>query len=314
MRILVTGAAGFIGSHLAERLARAGHQVVGIDNFNAFYARSMKEANAREVRRAGATICELDLAADDLAPALSGVEMVYHLAAQPGLSATTPFEDYLRNNVIATSRLLHASATLPSLVCFVNAATSSVYGLEATEGEHVAPRPASYYGVTKLAGEQLVLAFHRDRGFPACSFRLYSVYGPRERPDKMYPRLIQAALDGSEFPLYEGSENHRRSFTYVGDIVDGLMLAVTRTDDCLGEIFNLGTDIDVTTGEGIRTVESVVGRPVRLARRPPRPGDQSKTRADITKARERLGYQPVTSLRDGLEAEVAWLRVGNERC
>jgi nucleoside-diphosphate-sugar epimerase len=313
MRIVVTGAAGFIGSHLAERLAHAGHHVVGIDNFNDFYPRPLKEANAREVTRAGVDIRELDLATDDLAPALSGVEMIYHLAAQPGLSANTGFEDYLRNNVIATSRLLHASFTVPSLVCFVNASTSSVYGLEATEGEHVAPRPASYYGVTKLAAEQLVLALHRERGFPACSFRLFSVYGPRERPDKMWPRLIRAALDDSEFPLYEGSEHHRRSFTYVGDIVDGLMLAVTRTGDCLGEIFTLGTDADVTTGEGIKTVESVVGRPIRFVRLPPRPGDQLNTRADITKARKRLGYHPSTSLRAGVEAEVSWFRAGNGR-
>jgi UDP-glucuronate 4-epimerase len=134
------------------------------------------------------------------------------------------------------------------------------------------------------------------------------VYGPRERPDKLYPLLIDSILTDREFPLYEGSERHRRSFTYIGDIVDGLVAALHNLDACVGEILNIGTDASATTGEAIQIVEEIIGKEARLVTRPRRPGDQLRTRADITKARRLLGYQPATTLREGLEREVAWYR------
>lgn len=309
MQIVVTGAAGFVGSHLAQRLAGLGHTVIGIDCFTDYYARALKTLNAESVRHSGVRLLELDLAADDLTDAVREVEIVYHLAAQPGISRQVPFETYVRNNLIATHRLVEAVKGLASLRCFVNASTSSVYGYYATSREDAEPKPASYYGVTKLAAEQLVLAHWREQTLPACSFRLFSIYGERERPDKIFPRLIRCALSGEAFPLYAGSENHSRSFTYVGDAVDGLVAALSRIDRCLGKIVNLGSDHEVPVREAIRTVEAIAGRAIQTVSRPRRSGDQLHTRADITLARELLDYAPRTSLPEGIRAEVEWFQM-----
>lgn len=308
MKILVTGAAGFVGSHLAERLAAQGHEVRGLDCLTDFYPRPLKALNERAIRERGVATLRLDLAADDLGAAARDVEIIYHLAAQPGLSATATFDTYVRNNLTATQRLLEAARQSPTLRGFVNISTSSVYGFDATGDERAEPKPTSYYGVTKLAAEQLVLAYARDRGLPACSLRLFSVYGPRERPDKLYPRLIHAILADEPFPLFAGSEHHRRSYTYVGDIVAGLIAVLPNLDRCIGEIFNLGTDTAITTGEGIRVVEEILGKPAKLARQPKRAGDQLHTHANIAKARRILGYNPTVTPREGLQHEVAWYR------
>jgi UDP-glucuronate 4-epimerase len=308
MNILVTGAAGFIGSHLAERLAGLGHRVRGLDGLTDYYTRDLKALNVSHIKAAGVEFLALDLAKDDLGPAIRDVEVVYHLAAQPGISATTGFDTYLRNNFVATYRLAEALQESRALRRFINISTSSVYGADATGDETCEPRPTSYYGVTKLAAEQLVLSYARDRGFPACSMRLFSVYGPRERPEKLYPHLIGCILEDREFPLFAGSEHHLRSFTYVGDIVDGLVAALDNFDRCAGEIFNIGTDAAITTGEGIKIVEGIIGKPARLAVKPKRPGDQLRTHANIEKARRLLGYQPATTPEQGLAQEVAWYR------
>ena len=308
VKILVTGVAGFIGSHLAETLSGMGHDVVGLDCFTDYYSAALKELNARHVVSRGIPLHRLDLAQDDLAEALDGVEVVYHCAAQPGISDTTPFEAYVRNNIVATRRLAEAAMGQPGLRCFVNASTSSVYGKHATESEEAAPKPTSYYGVTKLAAEQLVLAYQRDRGFPGCSLRIFSVYGPRDRPEKLYPRLIRCILEGAEFPLYGGSLEHSRTFTYVADAVRGFVSVLDHVDEAIGEIFNIGSDSEATTGQGIEAVERIMGAKVRFRTLPPRAGDQLRTRADIAKARRVLGYEPAASLEDGLRAEVEWYR------
>jgi nucleoside-diphosphate-sugar epimerase len=308
MRILVTGAAGFIGSHLAERLAALGHTVIGLDALTDYYSPALKQRNVQLLGAQGVTVLPLDLAADDLGNAVKDVEIVYHLAAQPGISATTSYDTYVRNNLTATYRLIEAARRSNALRAFVNVATSSVYGSDATGDEATAPQPTSYYGVTKLAAEQLALAYQRDKGFPACSFRLFSVYGPRERPDKLYPTLIRSLLTDQPFPLFEGAEQHLRSYTYVGDIVDGLLLSLTAFERCVGEIFNLGTDTAITTVEGIRIVDELIGKPARIARQPRRAGDQSRTHANIGKARRILGYNPLTTPREGLAQTVAWYR------
>jgi UDP-glucuronate 4-epimerase len=308
MNILVTGAAGFVGSHLAERLIASGHSVWGLDCFTDYYARALKELNASELLEKGIVFLPLDLARDDLSAAVRDIEMVYHLAAQPGISATTSFETYVRNNVTATYRLLEAVQQSPALQGFINISTSSVYGAYATGDETSEPKPTSYYGVTKLAAEQLVLAYQRTRGLPACSMRLFSVYGPRERPEKLYFKLIQAILEDKELVLYEGSEHHVRSYTYIDDAVDGLVAVLDHWDRCVGEIFNIGTDSTITTGEGIRIVQHIIGKPVRMARRPKREGDQLKTQASIEKARRILGYEPTTRPREGLKRQIKWYR------
>jgi UDP-glucuronate 4-epimerase len=308
LEILVTGAAGFIGSHLAERLSAEGHKVRGLDCFTDYYPKLLKKLNVEDITAKGVEFIELDLAGDDLQGACEGLEVVYHSAAQPGISAETPFNVYLKNNITATYRLLESIKSSKTLKCFINISTSSVYGEEATGPEDTEPKPNSYYGVTKLAAEQLVMAYHRQEGIPACSLRLFSVYGERERPEKLYPKLIRSILEEKEFPLYEGSENHRRSFTYVRDIVDGLLGVLKNAEGCVGEIFNIGSDTEMTTGQGIRIVEEIIGKKSKKVKAPKRPGDQLKTRANIEKARRYFGYAPKTGPKEGLKAEVEWYK------
>ena len=306
MKILVTGAAGFIGSHLSERLIDLGHEVVGIDCFTPYYDRVLKDLNAVDIKAKGVKLINKDLVTDDLTEYVDGTEVVYHLAAQPGISATEPFETYLNNNIIATHRLIEAVKELPSLRFFANIATSSIYGTDATTAEDAAPEPSSYYGVTKLAGEQLVLSEQRDVGMPACSFRLFSVYGERERPDKLYPRVYRSLFTDYKFPYFEGSEDHLRSYTYVGDVIDAFVMVLDQLDKCNGEIFNIGLDAAITTGEALEILQEVMGIPMKYERKPPRAGDQAKTSADITKARKILGYNPTTTPAEGFAKTGKW--------
>ena len=308
MNTLVTGAAGFIGSHLCEALTAAGHQVVGLDAFTPYYDIDLKEQNARDIRAAGVELHRLDLATDDLAEPVRDADIVYHLAAQPGISATTPFDDYLKYNIVATHRLLEACREAPKLRLLVYVSTSSVYGADATVPETAEPKPTSSYGVTKLAAEQEVLSFHREGLLPACSLRLFSVYGPRERPEKLFTKLITAMLQDQPFTLCEGSEAHERSYTYISDIIDGLVGLLDHAEECAGEIINLGNDGSITTGRGIEIVEGILGRPAARTMVPPRPGDQARTRAVIDKARALLGYDPQISPEEGLRLQVEWAR------
>jgi nucleoside-diphosphate-sugar epimerase len=308
VKVLVTGAAGFIGSHLTQRLLSLGHEVIGIDNFSDYYGREYKEFNAKAVRESGCLLVEADLAKDDIRDWVKGVDVVYHPAAQPGISSAVSFATYLRNNLNATYRLLDALEGSSSLQLFVNVSTSSVYGLRATEAESVAPEPASYYGVTKLAAEQLVLSHQRDRGMPGCSLRLFSVYGERERPDKLYPRLIRSILQDIPFPLFDGSREHSRSFTYVGDIVDAFVSVIDHKDACIGEVINIGSDKEMTTGEAIDIVESLLGKLANYELKPRRGGDQLRTHANISKARKLLDFEPKTNFRTGIKNEIDWMR------
>jgi nucleoside-diphosphate-sugar epimerase len=312
MKILVTGAAGFVGSHLCEALMGLGHEVTGLDGFTDYYSVALKRENASAVEASGAKILELDLCRDDLSSAVTGTEVVFHLAAQPGISATTPFEDYLNNNVVATHNLLEACQGQSSLRLFANISTSSVYGAYATSSEEEAPQPTSYYGVTKLAAEQLVLAYQREAKLKGCSLRLFSVYGPRERPEKLFTKLISAIQEDQEFPLLRGSEEHSRSYTFVGDAVAGLTSVLDRIQDCDGQIFNIGSDVEITTGRGIEIIEQIMGRPANKVIHPPRPGDQLRTCANIDKARRVLGYNPTTKPEVGLKKQVEWFTDGRK--
>lgn len=309
MNILVTGVAGFIGSHVAERLNALGHKVTGWDNFSDYYDVSLKEQTAAILNKQGISVVRVDLFSDDLEQAYDqDHDFVFHFAAQPGISASSTFDAYLNNNVIATQRLLSVLTARKKQPFFVNIATSSIYGLEATMNEEQAPLPASWYGVTKLAAEQLVLAYCRRGFLRGTSLRLYSVYGPRERPDKLYTRLIDCGLNDQSFPLYQGSELHRRSFTYVGDIVDGIVSVMGKEDLCDGEVFNLGTTVEHSTAEGIELVSQLLGCSIKKEIQPPRPGDQSRTQANIDKAKHLLDYQPNTSLKEGLRAQIEWFK------
>lgn len=309
MKILVTGAVGFIGSHTAERLQSLGHQVVGIDNFSPYYSESLKKLNEKALLEKGITVIKKDLRDADLVQRLpQDVAYIFHFAAQPGISKTSTFEDYFTNNILATKNLIDYALQLPNLKMFANIGTSSIYGLEATFPESMAPKPASHYGVTKLAAEQLVLQKSREKKMKACSLRLYSVIGPRERPEKMYTKLIACAFNDQAFPLYKGSATHLRSFTYVGDIVDGIVSIIDKEHAVEGEIINLGTEVEHTTQEGIEAVESVIGKSIKIAHVEARAGDQLRTKANIDKAKKLLAYNPQTTLLDGVKKQVEWYK------
>lgn len=309
MNILVTGASGFIGSHTSERLKSLGHQVIGVDNFNDYYSLDLKQLNAKALSSQGVTIINKDLRDEDLAEVLpKDINYIFHFAAQPGISVTSTFEDYFTNNIIATKNLIDYALQLNNLKLFVNIGTSSIYGLEATFPESVAPKPASHYGVTKLTAEQLVLQKSREQQFDACSLRLYSVIGPRERPEKMYTKLIACAYNETAFPLYDGSAAHLRSFTYVGDIVDGIVSVISNEAKVNGEIINLGTEVEHTTQDGIDAVEAVIGKKINIDHVAARAGDQLRTKANIDKARTLLNYNPQTTLLEGVRAQVEWYK------
>ncbi len=308
MKIIVTGAAGFIGSHLAGALAARGHDVVGMDSFTDYYSPELKRLNAKEAEKAGVRIVEADLARDKLGPVFSDAGFVYHLAAQPGISSDVSLGMYVRNNIVATHQALEAARMAKNLKGFFNISTSSVYGAAATGAEEATPQPISYYGITKLAAENLAFMYASQHSLPVASFRLFSVYGERERPEKLFPKLIGSILEDREFSLYDGSELHRRSFTYVGDIVEGLTRAIENVDVCVGEIINLGNEISVTTKEAIGVVEKIIGKKARFNKKPSRPGDQKETKAVIKKAKRLLGYAPTTPLEEGLRREVDWYK------
>ncbi|WP_452224221.1 NAD-dependent epimerase/dehydratase family protein [Lacinutrix chionoecetis] len=307
MKILVTGAAGFIGSHTCERLKSLGHDVVGLDNFNDYYSLELKQLNQKALNDKGVTIIKGDLRDSAFAELLpKDINYIFHFAAQPGISASSTFEDYFTNNIIATKNLIDYASALKNLKLFINIGTSSIYGLEATFPESIAPKPASHYGVTKLAAEQLVLQKSREEQFNSCSLRLYSVIGPRERPEKMYTKLIACAFNNTEFPLYNGSASHLRSFTYVGDIVDGIVSVIGNETKVNGEIINLGTEVEHTTQEGIEAVEKIIGKAIKINHVKARAGDQLRTKANIEKARKLLNYNPQTTLLEGVKAQVEW--------
>lgn len=308
MKLLITGIAGYIGSNLAVLAKERGFTVTGIDSFTPYYSQKLKRHTAKELQDLGIEIQDADLTETDLSDIVRGVNAVVHLAAQPGISSKVKWKDYYRNNIVATHRLLEESKKSRNLETFVNISTSSCYGYYATKPEEMAPQPASWYGVTKLAAEQEVLALNRSHGFPACSLRLFSVYGERERPDKLFPKLLRSIYKNEEFPLFEGSLEHQRSFTYVKDICEGIILSIEKYRITDGEIFNLGTDQSFTTAQAIETVENLLDKKISIKELPKRNGDQNTTIANISKIKNKLGWEPRTSLEEGLSQTISWYR------
>ncbi len=308
MKIFITGVAGAIGSHMAERLLKEGHEVVGVDALTPYYSPEIKKINLVDVEESGAKVYIRDLVTDDIQSLLEGVDFIFHFAAQPGISASTSFDEYVRNNIVATEKLLQCAQHISTIKGFIHASTSSVYGAFAGGDEETVPKPTSYYGVTKLAAEQLVLSYARDKGFPSTVLRFFSVYGERERPEKLYHKLIKAVFEEKEFTIYKGAEKHVRSYTYVSDIIDGCMLVLHNFEKAKGEIFNLGNDKTMTTGEGIDAIEEIIGKKIKRVELPPRSGDQLETSAHISKMQKTFGYSPKVQLKQGLAAEVAWFK------
>ncbi len=306
MKCLVTGAAGFIGSHLCERLIADGHDVTGVDAFIPYYPRPVKEANLAGLRSQRRFILHaLDLRSGDLAAALSGVEAIFHLAAMPGLDRSwTEFDLYQGCNLTATQRLLEASRQTPTLRRFVYVSTSSVYGRFSSGDETMPTRPISPYGVTKLAGENLCRAFHEEHGLPLVVLRYFSVYGPRQRPDMGYYRFIAALLEGRPITVY-GDGLQVRGNTYVADCIEATVASVQAPT---GETYNVGGGESASVWDILQKLEAITGRRAQTRREPPRPGDQRYTFADTGKLQRHLGWQPRVGLDDGLARQVAWQR------
>ncbi|MCD6320353.1 MAG: GDP-mannose 4,6-dehydratase [Candidatus Desulfofervidaceae bacterium] len=309
MRCLVTGVAGFIGSHLAEALLAQGHSVIGVDCFTDYYAREYKERNIIKLReKKGFQLIEADLLNLNLAALLKQIDWVFHLAAQAGVRASwgTSFEIYTHNNILATQKLLEASKEA-DLKGFIYASSSSVYGdtKQFPTPERSYLQPLSPYGVTKLAGEHLCYLYYKNFGVPTVALRYFTVYGPRQRPDMAFHRFLKAALMGGEIEIY-GDGQQSRDFTYISDIVTAHLLAMEQFYP--GEVFNIGGGSQTVLKTALDLLPQITGKEVKITYKPVQKGDVRHTAADITKAQRMLGYQPRVKLPEGLEAEWQWIK------
>jgi len=307
MIALVTGAAGFVGSHLCELLLEAGHAVRGVDSFTDYYPRLLKEENVLPLLgRPGFALVEGDLATVPLEGLLDGVDRIYHLAGQPGVRPSwgSEFRTYVRQNIEVTQKLLEACRSRP-IHKFLYASSSSVYGDAESypTPESIRPRPISPYGVTKLAAEHLCELYRVNFSVPTASLRLFTVYGPRQRPDMAFCRLVTAAVNGEPFELY-GTGEQTRDFTFVGDVVQAMALAAA-SEWC--GVANIGGGARTSMNEVLGIVESLAG-PVEVVRGAVQHGDVRHTAADTHVAAEAFDYSPRTSLPTGLRAMVDWAR------
>jgi len=305
MKCVVTGAAGFIGSHLCEALLASGHEVIGLDAFIPYYPREVKERNL-EVARGfpGFAFYHVDLRKDPLEALLADAEVVFHLAAMPGLVRSwADFDGYWTCNVLATQRLLEALVRAGGqLKRLLYASTSSVYGRFGSGDESLPTKPISPYGITKLAGEHLCRAYADAHGLPLVVLRYFSVYGSRQRPDMGYHRFIRALLCDEPIVVY-GDGKQVRGNTYVSDCVAATLAAVAAQP---GEIYNVGGGETATVWDVLHQLEALAGRPVRARHLPARPGDQRYTFADTGKLRQHLGWEPTVCLAEGLTRQWEW--------
>jgi UDP-glucuronate 4-epimerase len=323
MRALVTGAAGFIGSSLVDKLLEQNHEVVGIDCFTPYYPRGVKDANLKLAsKNKNFTFREIDLAVDQLSGILEGVTDVFHQAGQPGVRASwgIEFHDYVQWNIWGTQRLLEESRKSEILKSFVSASSSSVYGKaeKFPTLESDLPQPISPYGVTKLAAENLCTLYGTQFGLPTVSLRYFTVYGPRQRPDMAISRIIHSALTGSQFVLF-GDGNQQRDFTYVSDVVDANLKASIGMSSSIkpGSVFNVGGNPTSSLLEIIERIESISGEKVKLRFIQNEVGDPEFTAADISYFFGLTGWTPKMAQIAGLEAQFKWtqkcLSDGNEQ-
>lgn len=308
MRSMITGVAGFIGSHLAEKLLELGHEVVGVDKFLDNYARDFKNLNLSQfVNHPSFKFINDDLVNIDLRQLLIQTDYIFHLAAQPGVRSSwgAEFSHYSHNNILATQILLEACKQV-KVRKFVYASSSSVYGDtdDLPMRESGGTRPVSPYGVSKLAAEHLCYLYWKGFGIPTVSLRFFTVYGPRQRPDMFFHILMHRLLLDEEIPLYDDGEQSR-DFTYCSDIVDGLTAAAFYSGS--GDVFNLGGGGEITLLKAIEMVEKISGRKVKLKRFDRQSGDVRRTRASLDLARKKLGYKPSVSLAAGLTRQWEWI-------
>jgi nucleoside-diphosphate-sugar epimerase len=302
-RVLVTGAAGFVGSHLCEALLVRGDDVLGVDCFTENYAPARKRANLIDALASGLEFRRLDLTCEALDSVVKGVDVVYHLAGQPGVrpSWDEEFDVYARRNLVATQRLLEASLRA-GLARFVFASSSSVYGHvgERPARECDRPAPVSPYGLTKAASEELVAVYQRVHGLSAVSLRYFTAYGPRQRPDMAFASFIRSVLSGRPLRVL-GDGNQTREFTYVTDAVAGTIAAAELGTE---PVYNIGGGTTSTLLDAIAQIERLTERSALISFSPTARGDAYRTCADLTAARRDLGYEPEMSLRNGLALQI----------
>lgn len=311
MRALVTGAAGFIGSNLVDSLLARGDGVVGVDCFTPYYAAVDKQRNLAAARAEPRfELVDADLRTALIEPLLDGVDAVFHQAAQAGvrLSWSEGFADYVGHNVLATQRILEAVVAARPSARVVYASSSSVYGnqLRYPAREDDLPKPFSPYGVTKLAAEHLCGLYAENWGVSTVSLRYFTVFGPRQRPDMSIHRLCEAAIHGTSFPRY-GDGSQIREFTYVGDIVRANLLAADR-HVAPGTYCNLAGGGEITLSGLIELVGELAGAPIAVDQQQRQAGDAFRNGGSVDRAGDVLGWKPQVSLRDGLEAQLAWHR------
>lgn len=307
---IVTGAAGFIGSHLVEALLEQGKKVIGIDQFNDYYDPALKRKNILAFENHPAfKLIEGDIQSLDWASLLVDVEVVYHQAAQAGVRASwgQGFRAYTERNINATQVLLEAAKDAKDLKRLVFASSSSVYGDAETLPTHesICPQPVSPYGITKLAAERLCWLYYKNFGVPVTGLRYFTVYGPRQRPDMAFHKFFTSVLLNQAIPIY-GDGQQTRDYTFISDAI-AANLAAARVPEAIGEIFNIGGGSRVVLAEVIDTMEKVVGRPIRRNHIETAIGDARHTAADVSKAQKILGYKPQVSLMDGLTQEWLWV-------
>lgn len=310
MRAVVTGVAGFVGSTLAERLVRDGHDVIGVDCFAPSYDIGLKVDNVSGLRRSASfELVQVDLRSEPLEPVLDGADVVFHQAALAGVRASWDhrFADYATHNVLATQRLLEA-ARVVGVERFVYASSSSVYGnaLAHPTHEDAIPAPFSPYGVTKLAAEHLAVAYAQNFGLHTVALRYFTVFGPRQRPDMGIFRMIASALSGETFELY-GDGSQRREFTYVEDIVEANLCAASEPVEP-GFVCNIAGGSDISVADLIDLVGGVVGSPLPVVRTDAVPGDVRRNRGATELAERYLGWRPRTSFAEGVRRQVEWQR------
>jgi nucleoside-diphosphate-sugar epimerase len=310
-RIIVTGAAGFIGSHIAETLLQQGEEVIGIDEFNDYYDPMLKRKNVAHLNCwPGFTLIEGDIQFLDWQTLLQDVDVIYHQAAQAGVRASwgQGFRAYTERNISATQILLEAAKDTKNLKRLVYASTSSVYGDAETlpTNESIIPQPVSPYGITKLAAERMCSLYYKNFGVPVVSLRYFTVYGPRQRPDMAFHKFYKAVLQDEAIPIY-GDGQQTRDFTFISDAVAANLAAAT-VPEAVGEIFNIGGGSRVVLAEVLETMSEIVGKPIKKNYIDKAMGDARHTAADVTKARQILGYQPQVSLREGLAQEWQWVK------
>ena len=306
---IVTGVGGFIGSHLAETLLNQGDKVIGIDEFNDYYNPTLKRQNISQFQdHPGFQLIENDIQSLNCSELLVDVDIVYHQAAQAGVRASWGggFRDYTERNINATQIILEAAINAPNLKRLVYASTSSVYGNAETfpTPETVCPQPVSPYGITKLAAERLGKLYHQNFGVPCVYLRYFTVYGPRQRPDMAFHKFFKWILQDQPISIY-GDGQQTRDFTFISDAVAANLLAAI-VPLAVGEVFNIGGGSRVVLAEVINIMERIVGRPIKKNFVEKARGDARHTSADVSKAKEILGYQPQVSLEEGLRREWEW--------